>query len=88
MYTEPFQFELSDKLLDSERMELLSEMFRQSESRDIKNESYGGYKIYNTGKVTFWSYLPDLTHIVVDWLKIKQLEGKLTITKPAYAAKG
>jgi hypothetical protein len=85
MYSEPFQFCFSQTLSDSERMELLREMFKLTEAKKIKNESYGGYKIYNTGKVIFLSYLPDLTDIVVDWLKQKQSENKLSITKPSYA---
>ena len=84
MYTEPFQFIFSENLPDSERMELLAEMFKLTESKGIKNESYGGYKIYNTGEVTFWSYLPDLTSIVISWLKQKQSKDKLSIVKPAY----
>ncbi len=85
MYTEPFQFNFSEDVLDSERMLLLAEMFKLTEAQNIKNESFGGYKVYNTGKVKFWSYMPDLTNTVVSWLKEKQANGKLTVTKPAYA---
>ena len=85
MYSEPFKFTFTETIPDSERMELLSEMFKISEAKDIKSESYGGYKINNVGEVSFWSYHPDLTSLLVSWLDEKQSQGKLSVTKPKYA---
>ena len=87
MYTEPFKFTFTESVPDSERMNLLAEMFLLSEAKNINSENYGGYKINNLGEVSFWSYLPDLTSLVVQWLKEKQDEGKLSVAKPKYANK-
>jgi len=93
MYSEPFEFTISTELPDSERMGLLTEMFLRTEAKNIKNitniknESYGGYKIYNTGTVKFLSYSPDLTSSVVGWLKEKEADGKLVVSKPTFATR-
>ena len=87
MYTEPFKFTFTETVPDSKRMELLSEMFKLSETKNIKGESYGGYKINNLGVVSFWSYHPDITSLVVNWLEEKQSQGELSIAKPTYASK-
>jgi|GEM_PF-2882569 len=84
MYTEAFKFTFLGNILDSERMELLSEMFKLTEDRSIGGESYGGYKINSKGEVSFWSYYPDLTSIVVGWLREKHSQGKLNVSKPSY----
>ena len=84
MYTEPFKFEFNRGVADSERMLALSELFLDAESKGVKRESFGGYVVKHSGVVEFWSYTPDLTEIVVSWLKQKVEAGKTKVYKPKY----
>ena len=83
MYTEQFKFTFIEKITDSERMGLLSEMFSLAEEHDIDRINFCGYTINQNGTVKFSSSLPNLTTVVVDWLK--QNNHKITVAKPSYA---
>jgi len=84
MYSEPFKFEFNSAVADSERMLALSELFRNAEKSGVKRGSFGGYVVKHSGVVEFWSYTPDLTEIVVSWLKQKVEAGKTKVYKPKY----
>lgn len=83
MYTERFEFKFNKDLLDSDRMALLREMFRLSETAGIEQMWYGNYRIAAEG-VQFISSHPALTQLVCEWLNAKQKQRKVVVHEPQY----
>lgn len=84
MYSEPFEFEFHCEISDSARMLALGELFLSAEIKGVKRESFGDYVVKHSGVVSFCSYTPDLTEIVVLWLKKQVSSGTTTVIKPRY----
>ena len=84
MYSEPFKFCIEDSVAHSERMMLLSEMFKIASKDKIDPVNFCGYCIKQNGMVTFSSSHPTLTNTIENWLIQKEKEGVIKRIKPRW----